>query len=278
MIFVVGGNGRLGRAINAYYGETNTQSLAHSVYQDWWMPTSSKEIYKYFAPWEQTNSIIYIASGLLDPKLDAADLMRVNYHLPMNIMEGVADLGIRVVTFGTVLETLFSGSGNHYVQSKRALCGYVEQAVSNRRDVAHLRLHTLYGIGDPAPFMFLGLVFNALRSRAPFEMTLGRQLREYHHFTDEADAIHRFTQDWKPGVTELNHGQPVTLKDIATTLFSAFDVESLLRVGALPEPAEENYEKSFQKPEFLANCTFRDTLPGVVEYIESRLSPAQAKN
>ncbi|TCM63885.1 NAD-dependent epimerase/dehydratase family protein [Rhizobium sp. BK068] len=278
MIFVVGGNGRLGRAINAYYGETNTNSLAHSVYQDWWMPTSSNEIRKYFEPWAHTNSIIYIASGLLDPALDSADLMKVNYHLPMNIMEGVAGLGIRAVTFGTVLETLFLGNGNHYVQSKRALCAYVEEAASDKRDVAHLRLHTLYGIGEPAPFMFLGLVFNALRSRAPFGMTLGRQLREYHHFTDEAAAIHRFTQDWKPGVTELNHGQPVTLKDIATTLFSAFDAESLLKVGALPEPAEENYEKSFQKPEFLVNCAFRDTLPGVVEYIESCLTAAQAKN
>jgi nucleoside-diphosphate-sugar epimerase len=276
MIFLIGGTGRLGRAIGARYGGNNTLSLGRNVYEDWWIPNSAGLVSKHFEPWEGSNSIIFVVSGLLDPTADSADLSRINCHLPMNIIEGVAELGIRVVTFGTIMETLLS-RGNSYIQSKVALSRYLEQAVTNKRDVAHLRLHTLYGIGEPSPFMFLGQILNALRTRSPFEMTLGKQLREYHHFEDEADAIYRFAENWQPGVAELNHGEPVTLKDISTTLFSAFNAEALLKIGTRPEPEEENYERSFQRPGFLANSTFRDSLPAIVQYMESCLAGAQAE-
>ncbi|MDK4743667.1 NAD-dependent epimerase/dehydratase family protein [Rhizobium sp. CNPSo 3464] len=276
MIFIIGGAGRLGQAIRTRFEGSDTISLSRHVYEDWWKPNSGGQISKYFQPWAGTHSTLFVASGLLDPHASDTDLSRINYSLPVNIIENVTDLGIRVITFGTIMETLLS-QGNAYVQSKVALSRYVSHAASNDRAVAHFRLHTLYGIGEPSPFMFLGQILNALRSRSPFEMTEGKQLREYHHFEDDAEAIYRFSTNWKPGIVELSHGQPVTLRNISTTLFSAFGAEALLKIGARPEPEEENYHTSFSKPDFAESMKFRDALPAIVKYMEQCLGGFRAE-
>ena len=151
------------------------------------------------------------------------------------------------------------------MQSKIALSEYVAESVVHQIDVAHVRLHTLYGLYEPSPFMFLGQMLYSIRSQSKFEMTQGRQLREYHHFEDDAEAIHCFMSSWEPGVIELNHGQPVTLRDIAITIFSGCDAKDLLEIGSRPEPKEENYNTSFRKPDRLRSVPFRDTLPSILE-------------
>lgn len=268
MIFVIGGTGRLGRAIAARYGDAETMAPRREVYQNWWMSNSAGAICEYFKPWEGSNSTIFVVSGLLDPLAGEEEILKVNYHLPKNLIEGAATLGIRVVTFGTIMERLLS-QGNRYVQSKVTLGRYVAETAEINQRVAHVRLHTLYGLGRPSSFMFLGQILHSLRTRSPFEMTLGEQLREYHHFDDDADAVYRLAENWRAGVVDLNHGRPVTLREIATTLFSAFGEKDLLKIGARPEPAEENYDTSFDRPDFLANVKFRDALPAIVKYIEN---------
>ncbi|MDL2409394.1 NAD(P)-dependent oxidoreductase [Rhizobium calliandrae] len=270
MIFVIGGTGRLARAIAARHSDGETITPRREVYQDWWMPNAADAIREYFEPWERGNSTIFVVSGLLDPHAGEEDILKVNYYLPKNIVQAAAVLGIRVVTFGTIMERLLS-RGNPYVQSKIALGRYVSEIADNCQSVAHVRLHTLYGLGQPSSFMFLGQILHSLRTHSPFEMTLGKQLREYHHFDDDADAIYRLVEHWRAGVVDLNHGCPITLREIATTLFSTFGEKNLLKIGARPEPAEENYDTSFRRPDFLADSKFRDALPAIVKYIESCL-------
>ncbi len=267
MIFIIGGRGRLGQAISSRHGANNRILLARSVYENWWQDSSQAEISRFFEPWKASNSSIIVAAGILDPKISSDLHLNVNYLLPKSIIEGVAELGLKVVTFGTVMEQLLN-TQNSYIQSKARLGTYIA-GLSGDHQVAHFRLHTLYGGGWPSPFMFLGQILSCLRTATEFKMTLGRQLREYHHVEDEALAVQLFLDSGFTGVTDLSHGHPVNLGALATHIFRAFNAEKLLRIGALTEPAEENYDRKFSRPTQLSGMDFRETLPAAAEYLKT---------
>ncbi|RYF39747.1 MAG: NAD(P)-dependent oxidoreductase [Comamonadaceae bacterium] len=139
----------------------------------------------------------------------------------------------------------------------------------------HLRIHTLYGGGTPAPFMFLGQMLEALRERRPFAMSSGRQLREYHHVDDDARAIGVIADRPIAGVIEVNHGAPLSLNELATGVFAGLGCERLLHVGALPDPIEDNYGAELARPAFLEGLDFRDTVAGVVHELSAQLSTSK---
>jgi len=264
MIFVVGARGRLGQMLVKQYPSEEVIAVERAVYENWSSDTSENSITEYFSPYADQGSIVYICSGLLDPRLEADALHRVNFVLPKNIIQSVASMGIRAMTFGTAMEATLTS--NPYVQSKLLLGQFVEQA----GDMAtHVRIHTLYGTGTPSPFMFLGQVLTALQENSEFKMTMGRQLREYHHVSDDACAIKHLAENRISGIIELSHGKPVTLRALAEAVFQAFDKADLLRLGAIPEPKEENFGDIFTPPSSLVGLPFRDTIPSVVKYMKT---------
>lgn len=265
--YLIGARGRLGQAIADEYGDSEIVSLDRSIYEDWSRPDAPDLVSRYFDKRSKEGATVFVASGLLDPKLSQEDLLRVNYHLPKNLIDGAAKLGIKVITFGTVMEGLLQ-SKNPYIQSKTALGEYVSAAAAAGRPAIHLQIHTLYGLGQPSPFMFLGQMLSAIRANEPFKMTSGRQLREYHHLTDEAKAIRQIACSAQPGVLNLSHGKPLSLRIIAESVFQAFGKGDLLRVGALPEPPDENYEKVLKPTEIVRHVAFRDSLPAIVQYMQ----------
>lgn len=265
--YLIGARGRLGQAIADEYGDSEIVSLDRSIYEDWSRPDAPDLVSRYFDKRSKEGATVFVASGLLDPKLSQEDLLRVNYHLPKNLIDGAAKLGIKVITFGTVMEGLLQ-SKNPYIQSKTALGEYVSAAAAAGRPAIHLQIHTLYGLGQPSPFMFLGQMLSAIRANEPFKMTSGRQLREYHHLTDEAKAIRQIASSAQPGVLNLSHGKPLSLRIIAESVFQAFGKGDLLRVGALPEPPDENYEKVLKPTEIVRHVAFRDSLPAIVQYMQ----------
>lgn len=267
MIFLVGGSGRLGQAIARRHAGAPVTLLPRAVYAQWGEPGAQTEIARYFAPWAGTDAVIYVTSGLLDPRLAPHEHARVNVALPLHIVEGAAPLGIRVRTFGTVMETLVA-SQNPYVSSKAELGRRMADAAASGLPVAHLRIHTLYGGGEPAGFMFLGQVAAALRARAPFRMTLGRQLREYHHVDDDAAALARLEAAGLSGVVDLSHGAPLSLRELADYVFGQFGARELLALGALPEPADDNFGAVLVRPAALLDIPFRDARAGVVDYLK----------
>lgn len=269
MIFVVGTQGRLGQAIVREYADSQIVPLQRGDYQDWSNPGSYDKVSRFFgAP--PVDSLVFVASGLLDPQLEKDELLRVNYLLPRNIIEGATKLGMKIVTFGTVMEGLLA-SNNPYVATKARLGDYVAEIASKGVNALHLRLHTLYGNGEPSPFMFLGQMLSALRHDTPFRMTPGKQLREYHHVDDEATAIRRLAESAPAGVTELSHGKPVRLHQIAETVFHALNQEHLLEIGAIHEPPKENYKWVYTRSILLEDLSFRDTLPAVTNYMRDCL-------
>ncbi len=274
MIFVIGGRGRLGQAINASYKEDNPISVDRAIYQSWWAKGTQDDVSRFFEPWANSGGTVFVTAGILDPRISQEDHLRVNYLLPKHIIEGATKLGINVVTFGTVMESLLANK-NPYIQSKAALGRHVSDISAFNPRVAHLRVHTLYGLGRPSSFMFLGQVFHALMNQTVFEMTQGKQLREYHHIDDEVQAIRTLVKLGANGVIDLNHGKPVTLNELASFIFNAFNAKKLLRIGALPEPKEENYSTVFDCPDLLRAITFREALPAVVNYLTERFLAVQ---
>jgi nucleoside-diphosphate-sugar epimerase len=274
MIFVVGGSGRLGQAIARQHASSPVTLLPRAVYERWGEPGAQREIAQYFASWAGSGATIYVTSGLLDPRMSPHEHARVNVALPLNIVEGAAPLGLKVRTFGTVMESL-AATQNPYVESKAELGRRMAAAADSGLPVAHLRIHTLYGGDAPASFMFLGQVASALRARQPFRMTLGRQLREYHHVDDDAAALARLEAAGLHGVLDLSHGAPLSLRELAEHVFGAFGAPQLLELGALPEPARDNFEAVLARPAALAQVSFRDARNGVVEYLTPYVQPTE---
>ncbi|MBC7453656.1 MAG: NAD(P)-dependent oxidoreductase [Massilia sp.] len=265
---IIGARGRLGQALERQFASEDVHCLDRALYQDWAEAGAAERIAQFFAPWAGSSGTIFVASGVLDPRMPAAAHARINLDLPRNIMQGAARCNLTVVSFGTVMETL-QARPNSYVQSKIDLANYVADAAAAGAAVAHLRVHTLYGEGEPSPFMFLGQMLAALRSGAAFDMTLGKQLREYHHVADEARAIAVLADAGLRGVLDLSHGAPVTLRALAGAVFRAFDVEPQLRLGAVAEPAEENYSTVFRRHPALPSTHYRPTIPAVAHYLKS---------
>lgn len=267
MIFIIGSRGRLGQALGDQYKSDEVVRVERTVYEQWGADDSISDIAAYFEYNAQPGAVIYICSGLLDPRFASEDLHNVNFRLPRNIIQATSPMGIRTVTFGTAMEEMLTA--NPYAQSKLALSRFVDGMHEAQTPALHIRIHTLYGLGKPSPFMFLGLVMDALRSDKPFEMTMGRQLREYHHVTDDAAAVSNLVERSVSGVVELSHGQPVTLKSLAETIFESAGKTHLLRLGALPEPEQENFTQVFLRPDALKDVVFRETLAGVSKYIKT---------
>lgn len=270
MIFILGSRGRLGQALAAQYAPSEVVCIDRSVYASWSEANDLAGISEFFSQCQPEHSIVYICSGLLDPRLSDEQLLAVNYQLPRNVIESVAPLGARVVTFGTAMEHTLTS--NSYVQSKLRLSRFVEDANANGAQATHVRIHTLYGTEEPSPFMFLGQILTALRTDSPFSMTMGRQLREYHHVDDDARAIKSLVDAKILGVVDLAHGNPVTLRSLAEAIFNAFGKAHLLQLGALQEPAQENFDHVFKAPSVLEASTFRESIPSVVEYMKSRMN------
>lgn len=264
--YLVGGRGRLGQAISHEYADSEIVSLDRSIYEGWSQPGASDKVSRYFDNRSNEGATVFVASGLLDPWLSTDDLLKINYHLPKNLIDGATKLGIKVITFGTVMEKL-QQSKNPYVQTKTALGEYVRAVASASSPAVHLQIHTLYGVGQPSPFMFLGQMLTSIRNNAPFKMTSGRQLREYHHLADETKAIRQIAKSAPPGVVNVSHGKPLSLRAIAESVFHALGKDELLHVGALPEPPEENYEQVLRPTEILQRVEFRNSLPAIVQYM-----------
>ena len=266
---MLGGRGRVGAALARAQGAQGLRVLDRADYATWSQDGAdavARDLERLAAP----GDLVCVTSGLLDPAASADALHAVNVALPRNVLDAAARLGLRTMTFGTILEAL--PTGNPYVRSKIELGEHVARRVADGAAATHVRLHTLFGGGPPHRFMFLGQMLDALRARRPFEMTAGRQLREYHHVDDDASAILRIAASGATGVVELSHGAPVALRDIALAVFQAFDSADLLRLGALPEPAQDNFDRVFARPALLDGVHFRDALPAIVASLASAMS------
>jgi nucleoside-diphosphate-sugar epimerase len=269
MIFILGARGRLGHAIHTSQDPADFEAPGHDVYSEWWRGGGADEAARFFEKRHANEtSVVYVATGIIDPGRPHEEHERINFLLARNVVEGASKTGARVITFGTVMEKVVDDKGlNPYFSSKTKLGRFVEDFCATSRLGLHIRLHTLFGGRAPDPFMFLGQILQAIDKGSEFRMTPGMQLREYHHIDDEVAAIFRLANSRASGSVELSHGMPVMLKTLATYIFEAQDRLDLLKIGALPGPINDNYEFLFERTPVLDGLNFRDTLPAVVDYL-----------
>lgn len=270
MNIVLGARGRLGHAISLSLPTDRIMAPARSAYAEWWRDGAADRVSRFLEDSVKGEGTVYVAAGLIDPSRPDDEHHQVNYLLARNVIEGATKLGFRVVTFGSVMEEVVSDkTTNPYFASKIRLGNFVDDFSTKSDLVLHVRIHTLFGGGLPDGFMFLGQIFHSLMSHSEFEMSPGTQLREYHHLDDEVVAIGKLLESGAGGSVTLTHGAPVTLKNMAGYIFEAFKCPELLRIGALPGPAHDNYGVLFERPRALDGMTFRETLPALVDYLRA---------
>lgn len=270
--YVIGSRGRLGRAILSSLPANSTVAPDRSVYANWWQMGASSDAARYLnnAP---AGSVVLIVAGLLDPALPSKDHQRINLQLPIQILDAARETGLRVITFGTALESLVDQI-NPYIASKSELGQMIAERAAQGDDVAHVQMHTLYGGGLPAEHMFLGQMLKALQENRPFEMSGGHQLREYHHVDDAVAGLHALLAHGLTGRHTLSHGAPCTLRELALYVYSTLERRQSLRLGAIPEPIADNYVTVFPKPTWLDGVNFRPALPGISTYLHGMLAEA----
>jgi nucleoside-diphosphate-sugar epimerase len=265
MNLVIGARGRLGRALMSRLPGSENVALDRSVYADWTEPEMGEAVADLLADYQGSGHVIYNAAGLTDPKRPLDEHLRVNLVLAQNVIAGALSRGVRVVTFGTIMEEFVGPRGaNPYFESKRRLSDHIVSLADKAR-VLHLRIHTLYGGGAPDRFMFLGLLLHAIQSRETFRMSAGTQLREYHHVDDEIAAIARLVSSGISGAVDISHGEPLRLRDLARYVCEQFGCVDRLEIGAIGAPSSENFDRVFERPAVLQDVVFRDACSGIVE-------------
>ena len=267
--FILGAGGRLGRALLTTYSESNVRTLHRAITDSWLTESGPGDVERFFTrACAGPDDTVLLASGLIDPNLSASDLDRVNFVMPRNVIEGCSTLGVKVVTFGTVME----GDGfarNPYIETKIRLSNHVRERVAAGHRVLHLRMHTHFGLDMPSKFMFLGNVLEAIVSKKKLKMSSGRQLREFHHLDDEARAIRHVIEAGVDGVVPISHGNPVTLREVAENALQHFGHSELLSLKELPDPPHENYTHRFRPHELVREISFRDSLPAINSYLDA---------
>ena len=267
MIFIIGRNSELAKNIISFYKNIDIKCLERSIYQNWYDTNTKHQIRKYFLKYKNSKNIIIITSGVMDNSLPLETHLNVNFLLPFNILLAVSDLDVKVITFGTIMENIIS-KPNNYIYSKKMLNEKLNQFSFNH---VHIQLNTLYGSFVPKKFMFLGQIFNSLQDNTNFSMSNGNQLREYHHVEDDVIAIDKIIQAEINGIINLCHGNCLSLKIIAKSIFSHFKKEELLLIGKIPQPEDENYVYKFKKNPIFSDILFRDTVKDIIISLEKIL-------
>ncbi len=243
-IVIVGVSGQIGSSLWQQLRAT----FEHSVIFGMSHKTRKDDLEKIFAAIPKDADIDMIfASGQTDPQLPFTELLEANVNYPIALARETQAKHpkTRFITLGTVHENLDECSRNNpYFRSKKA---FSEWYISDQRELlfqnhwAHLQLHTLYSL-PIAPHRFLGQMIQSIRTNSNFQMSSGRQIREYQPISLLVQSLKALIQraDWRfdsPLIVSL--GEPLTLMEIATKVFESVDRKNLLHLGAKKESSYE---------------------------------------
>lgn len=221
---------------------------------------------------------VIFANGQTDPRLPPDRLLESNSEFPSKVIAALGkEQNTRFISIGTVMEGLVPvPARNAYITSKCELAEVI--ALAAGRDLPHramhLRLHTLYSEAVPHKHMFLGQMLAALQQKRPFEMSSGKQYRQYHHADDVAQVLLDFLGQSPvlPPLLQINSGETLQLRTIAERVFSALHCDPLLKISALPDVAGEiNVDPHYEPMPPGAQQKFRPTIPGILESFKPHL-------
>jgi hypothetical protein len=187
-------------------------------------------------------------------------LMQINCDRPLLIAKQALIRNFRLITYGSALESF--GIRNNYFDSKRALA--VELAGLETKNLwTNVNLHTLYSDFRPHEHMFLGQIYSAIKNRTHFNMTSGKQFREFHHVDDDIQIVDNVLRLNTNQHLEVSHGRPLELIQVAEYLFDSFGLPGLLRRNSFPDNPNDNYTRIFKPNPIQDTIIHRDPLPAL---------------
>src|SRR5258708_4444118 len=104
MNFILGSRGRLGSALAAALKIDGVIEFDRSIYADWLRDGASNDIARHFEASAEEKGVVYVAVGITNPSQSHDEHHAVNFVLARNVVQGATKSGLRVVTFGTVME------------------------------------------------------------------------------------------------------------------------------------------------------------------------------
>jgi nucleoside-diphosphate-sugar epimerase len=272
MILLLGGSGVLGTAIQEKLNSHEITLVSRENVMKWMCKDGPIHIEAFIEGLSSKPSLIVNAAGMTNPLALESELLALNYQLPLNLIRTGKRYGARIVTFGSIMEEMPNSSkSNKYLESKQLFRSFLTSGDTKASNFLHLQIHTWYGGIKLGEHMFLGQLLRSIKETSLFEMSEGRQLREYHHIHDDMKAIVELISQNSFGIHQINHGEPHSLKVIAEHLLEAFSLKQLLRLGTLPTPVDDNFNFHFARPENLQHIQFRPTLSGLLEDFQERL-------
>ena len=276
MILLIGKHGMLSRAIQDQLQDENLIIVDSDLARKWSKQNSTFEILEFMKSLQNLPKLIINSAGQTNPNSHPDLLLGANFYLPKNLFQFAETVGIKLITFGTIFESIEElGTSNEYLKSKYKFYEYIQDKANIQSQMLHIQAHTWYGGHSLHDHMFLGQAFNAIRRGITFEMTSGKQLREFHHIEDDMNAFELLLNQNISGIFQLNHGFPVTLQTLAEGLFDHFGLSEKLKLGYLPTPNVENSKITFEASRLLSDVRFRDAIPGVSSYFRLLLNEVQ---
>ena len=269
---LVGRNGNLSLALQRAFPDQEIQIIGSDIANKWTLNGGEKHIEVDMENLGLSPQVIINTAGQLDPNKNISSLLGINFHLPKNLELYSRKHGIKLVTFGTVMENLEDLSkSNPYLRSKRQYYEFLKNEALPNSESLHLQIHTWYGGTKPHTHMFLGQILSALEKKVRFQMSSGIQLREYHNIYDDIGAVQYLLREEISGIIQINHGATLSLKEIAIFIFEAFNLSELLEIDSIEAPEHEIFEKKFEPLKLLESVHFRDTCPGIVNDLQRLL-------
>jgi nucleoside-diphosphate-sugar epimerase len=121
-----------------------------------------------------------------------------------------------------------------YAAAKLALQTYAERYVRLvDLDLVWLRFFYLHGPYEDKRRLVPQVVLRLL-SGQPAPITAGHQIKDYLHVEDVASAVWAAAQSPLTGIVNIGSGQPVSVREVVTTIAQRLERMALIQFGALP--------------------------------------------
>ena len=240
---MIGSNGLLGQALSAALKKEQSIFLTRTNLVNWDGPSVSNSQAQFFKNYGKKISKVFVAVGETNSNVGSTRLLSSNFLLPKNLLEIGKDYGFRVITFGTIHEE--SPIDSPYVLSKKEYRNYLNQC--NPESFLHFQLHTLYSSDNTHKHSFIGQIIESLKLNVVFNMSSGKQLREFHNVSRDVASIIDITFESQSinSFHPLSHGNIFKLSEVAQSIFTSFAKPNLLKMQSIADPINEIYDLNF---------------------------------
>jgi hypothetical protein len=211
--------------------------------------------------------ILIYTSGVTDPDVNSEVFKFLNITLPLFINKTFSVSKTILVFPGAAMENFPQYCTNSkYLNSKLEFSRSLEESDSRW---VNLRFNQWYGTMHLRPHLFLGAAISSIKTQKNFCMGSGLQFREFHHIEDDLGVIPIIDDKFIHRHVNVSSGNSIQLKDFAINLFSRFKLDHLLMIGCRKDSTFENSSVVLPANPMLTSLNFRDSLPGVIEFIEN---------